>query len=445
MSIHALLACVDGATFRSMPPSSPRLDPRALLRRRVATGAVLTALVVAAFEGTVVTPAMPTIVGELGGMSAYAWVFSAFLIASTAAVLVCGKLADGLGRRPVFLGGMVLFLAGSALCGAATSFGALVAFRVIQGLGAGALQPIAMTISADIYTLEERARIQGIFTGAWGAANVIGPVIGGWLVMHLSWRWVFLVNVPVGVGSMALLLCSYRDPAPAGSRPRARAQGRLVLLPSSSLAVPAVRAGLVASVFAGGILAACSAYVPLWMTTHAQADALDAGAALVPMLVGWALGSSFGVHVLVVRGMRASVGGGFAIATIGAVGLALSVATGASTLWAMAFLALLGLGLGPAASTSLVGPQSCVPWAQRGAVTSVVYALRALGGSVVVAMLGAAGGAEHDAALVRFIALCFLALAGAGAAAWMAPRVLRLDSQPEPDVVAGLCPPAAAE
>jgi predicted MFS family arabinose efflux permease len=338
---------------------------------------------------------------------------------------------------------MVLFLAGSALCGAATSFGALVAFRVVQGLGAGALQPIAMTISADLYTLEERARIQGIFTGAWGAANVVGPVIGGWLVMHLSWRWVFLVNVPVGVLSMVLLLASYRDPARAGSRPALR--GLFVLLPASSLGVPAVRAGMVASVFAGGILAACSAYVPLWMTTHARADALDAGAALVPMLVGWAFGSSFGVRVLVARGMRASVGGGFVIASIGAAGLALSIAAGAPTIWGLASLAWLGLGLGPATSTSLVGPQSCVPWAQRGAVTSAVYALRALGGSVVVAMLGAAGGAEHDAALARFTALFVLALAGVGAAAWMAPRVLRLDPEPEPDGGAGLCPRAAAE
>lgn len=356
---------------------------------------------------------------------------------------MCGKVADALGRRPVFIGGMVLFLAGSALCGAATSFGALVAFRVIQGLGAGALQPIAMTISADIYTLEERARIQGIFTGAWGAANVVGPVIGGWIVMHLSWRWVFLVNVPVGVVSMVLLLASYRDPARVGARPSLR--GLFVLLPASALEMRAVRAGLVASVFAGGILAACSAYVPLWMTTHARADALDAGAALVPMLVGWAFGSSFGVRVLVARGMRSSVGGGFTIALVGAAGLALVVAAGAPIPWAMGCLALLGLGLGPAASTSLVGPQSCVSWAQRGAVTSAVYALRALGGSVVVAMLGAAGGGEHDAALVRFTALCGLALAGVAAAVWMAPRVLRLDAEPEARVGAGLCPPAAAE
>ena len=389
----------------------------------MATAAVLAGLVVAAFEGTVVTPAMPTIVRDLGGMSAYAWVFSAFLIASMLAVLVCGKLADGLGRLPVFVGGMALFLAGSALCGSATSFGALVVFRIVQGLGAGALQPIAMTISADLYTLEERARIQGIFTGAWGAANVLGPVIGGWIVLHLSWRWVFFVNMPVGVVSVALLLASYRDPARVSPGP-VRALGSL--LPRAALRPPAVRAGLVASLFAGGILAACCAYVPLWMTMQAHGDALDAGMALLPLLTGWALGSSFGVRVLVARGMRASVGGGFTIGLAGALGLTFAASQGLPTVYALASLGLLGLGLGPAASTSLVGPQSCVSWDHRGAVTSAVYAARMFGGSVVVAALGPMGGTPHQAAVARFAAVATLALGGMLGATWLAPRVLRI-------------------
>ncbi len=127
-------------------------------------------------------------------------------------VLVCGKLADALGRRPVFVAGMGLFLVGSALCGAAQSIEQLVACRVLQGLGAGAIQPIAMTISADLSALRERVRVQTLFTAAWGSANGIGPLIGGWIVIHASWRWVFLVNVPVGALTVVLLLASYRDP-----------------------------------------------------------------------------------------------------------------------------------------------------------------------------------------------------------------------------------------
>jgi predicted MFS family arabinose efflux permease len=365
-------------------------------------------------------------VNELGGMSAYAWVFSAFLIACTASVLASGKLADAFGRRPVFVGGMVLFLLGSVLCGSAGTFGALVAFRVVQGLGAGAIQPVAMTISADIYTLEERARIQGIFTGAWGAANVLGPIIGGWIVVHASWRWVFWVNVPVGALSVLLLLVSYRDPARDVA---ASLRSLLKPFPAEVLRPPAVSAGLVASLFAGGVLAACSAYVPLWIMTRSNGDALAAGAALVPMLVGWALGSSFGVRVLVARGMRTSVGGGFAIAVVGAVGLALCVANGMPVALALVSLGVLGLGLGPAASTSLVGPQSCVAWQHRGAVTSAVYAARMLGGSLVVAALGPIGGTAEGSALARFAAVALLAVGGMLAAARMAPRVLRVSAR----------------
>ncbi len=439
------------------------------LRRRVATAGVLLGLVVAAFEGTVVTSAMPTIVRELGGLRAYAWVFSAFLVASTLAVLVCGKLADAFGRRPVFVGGMALFLIGSALCGISTSFTQLVAFRVIQGLGAGAIQPVAMTISADIYTLEERARVQALFNGAWGIANVVGPVMGGWIVMHASWRWVFLVNVPVGVLSAALLVGSYRDPvrtrhAPIGAHGALLAGAAVALsslaiepgalggatrvalaavagaavwalwrherrtprpiLPSAALRHPAVRAGLVAGAFVGAILYACAAYIPLWMSAHGTRTALASGLALMPLLVGWAFGSAFGVKVLVRHGMRASVGGGFAIAFAGALGVAAAVGYGLPNVVTFVAMALLGLGTGPAASTSLVAAQSSVAWRYRGAVTSAVYATRMLGGSLAVAALGALGVYGADAATARFVAIALLVFGAMASSLLMAPDTL---------------------
>lgn len=395
-----------------MHPGSPGW----LARRRVALSAVLVGQVVAAFEGTVVTSAMPTIVRELGGLAAYGWVFSSFLLASTAAVLVCGKLADAFGRLPVFLSGMGLFLLGSCLCGGASSFSALVAFRVVQGLGAGALTPIAMTISADLYTLAERARVQALLTSTWGAANVVGPLIGGWIVMHASWRWVFFVNVPVGALAAVLLALSYRDP------PR-RAPGPLFDVPVRD---PAVRAGLVGSAFAGGIIYACTAYVPLWVASEARGDALAAGAALVPLLVGWAFGSSFGVRILIARGMRATVAGAFTIVLLASLALTWAAFSGGAGGMTMATLAVVGLGLGPAASTSLLGPQSAVSWAQRGGVTSAVYAVRMLGGSLAVAVLGNLGGAPREAAVARFAAVVVFAALGAASATLLAPRVLRL-------------------
>jgi MFS family permease len=450
----------------SVGPTSNRVPG---VRRKVATAAVLLGLVVAAFEGTVVTSAMPTIVRELGGMRAYAWVFSSFLVASTLAVLVCGKLADAFGRRPVFVGGMALFLVGSALCGASTSFGLLVAFRVIQGLGAGAIQPVAMTISADLYTLEERARVQALFNGAWGVANVVGPVMGGWIVMHASWRWVFLVNVPVGVLAAALLVGSYRDPVrtrrePIGAHGALLAGAAVALvslgiepgalggptrialagiaaaavwalwrhergttrpiLPAAALRHSAVRSGLVAGAFVGAILYSCAAYIPLWMSAHGTRDALAAGLSLMPLLVGWAFGSSFGVKVLVRKGMRASVGGGFAIAFAGAAGVALAVACGLPVVFALAAMALLGLGTGPAASSSLVAAQSSVAWRYRGAVTSTVYAARMLGGSLAVAALGALGSHAADVASARFAAIAVLAFGAMASSLLMAPGTL---------------------
>jgi MFS family permease len=373
--------------------------------------------VVAAFEGTVVTSAMPTIVRELGGLAAYGWVFSSFLIASTVAVLVCGKLADAFGRLPVFLGGMGLFLVGSCLCGSATTFGGLVAYRVVQGLGAGALTPIAMTISADLYTLVERAKVQALLTSTWGAANVVGPLMGGWIVLHMSWRWVFLVNVPVGALAAGLLAVSYRDP------PRRALTGPLLDVP---LREPTVRAGLVGAAFAGGIIYACTAYVPLWVGGQGRGDPLAAGVALVPLLVGWAFGSSFGVRVLIAKGMRATVAGSFAIVLVAAVVLTMAASAGGTGPLAMVSLAVVGLGIGPAASTSLLGPQTAVSWAQRGGVTSAVYAVRMFGGSMVVALLGELGGSSREASVGRFAAVAFLAASGALTAVMLAPRVLRI-------------------
>jgi MFS family permease len=431
---------------------------------------VLLALVVAAFESTVVTSAMPTIAADLGGLDIYPWVFSAFLLASMVGVLVCGKLADALGRRPVFVAGMGLFLVGSALCGAAQSIEQLVAFRVLQGLGAGAIQPIAMTISADLYTLQERVRVQSVFTAAWGGANALGPLIGGWIVMHASWRWAFLVNVPIGVVTVILLVASYRDPprarrGPIGAggvllagataalalvalEPEGRAgttwgtgvrvgagvlavalgaalafqqrRSEAPILPGSLLPDPVVRTGVAGGVFAGGLLYACTAYVPLWLTLQQHQSALTAGAALMPLLVGWAVGSTFGVGVLVRWGMRVSVGGGFAVAGVGAAALCFAALQGLGPAWTFAALALLGLGLGPAASTSLVAPQSHVAWRYRGMITSTIYASRMLGGSVAVAVLGA-GGAGGATPVWRFVGILVIAVAALVTVGTMAP------------------------
>src|SRR5262249_7271343 len=172
---------------------------------------LLLSLSMAAMEMTVVSTAMPTVVGDLGGIHYYSWVFTAYLLTSTVTVPIYGKLADLYGRKPVLLAGIGVFLLGSMASGLSRSIGALIAFRALQGLGAGAMQPTTLTIVGDIYNLEERAKMQGVFGAVWGIAGLIGPLLGGIIVKYLSWHWVFFINVPAGIASAALLMGSLHE------------------------------------------------------------------------------------------------------------------------------------------------------------------------------------------------------------------------------------------
>src|SRR5215208_1029131 len=169
--------------------------------RQLVTAAVMLGLFLAALEATAVAAALPTAVGEMGGVARYSWVFSAYLLTSTTTVPLFGKFADLYGRKRTYYVGVVLFLLGSALSGMSGSITQMVVFRAIQGLGAGGVLPVAITISADIYTLEERGRVQGLFSGVWALASLLGPLLGGIITDALSWRWVFYINIPFGLAS----------------------------------------------------------------------------------------------------------------------------------------------------------------------------------------------------------------------------------------------------
>lgn len=184
---------------------------RASSHRPLATAALVLAMCLAAVEATIVATAMPSIVAALGGFAAYSWVFSAYLLAEAVSIPLYGKLADLFGRKPVFLLGMALFLAGTVLCGLARSMSQLIAFRCVQGLGAGAVMPVAATIVGDLYSPEERPKVQGALNSVWAVASVAGPVLGGFILEHLAWPWIFFVNVPFGLASAALLMLFFRE------------------------------------------------------------------------------------------------------------------------------------------------------------------------------------------------------------------------------------------
>lgn len=167
--------------------------------RKWVTVCLMAAMFLSAMEATIVATAMPTIVGNLGGFSQFTWVFSIFLLTQAASIPIYGKLADLYGRKPVFAVGTGLFVIGSALCGLADSMPTLIAFRALQGLGAGAVQPIATTIIGDLYPGPERAKVQGLLSSMWAIAAIVGPALGGLLVQTIGWPWIFELNVPLGI------------------------------------------------------------------------------------------------------------------------------------------------------------------------------------------------------------------------------------------------------
>src|SRR3954453_18532580 len=178
-------------------------------------GAVLAAVMsttsLVALDSTVLATAVPTIVKEIGGFSQFPWLFSIYLLTSAVAPPLCGRVADTHGRRPVLLLGIGVFLAGSVVCAVAPGMGVLIAGRAVQGIGAGAVQPVSLTIVGDLYSVAERARVQGYLASVWGMSAVVGPAVGGLFSQYASWRWIFVINLPVGVAAAWLLVRAYHE------------------------------------------------------------------------------------------------------------------------------------------------------------------------------------------------------------------------------------------
>src|SRR3972149_6711400 len=165
----------------------------------------------AAMDAAGVGTAMPTVIASLGGLESYSWVFSAYVLASTASTPIAGKLSDLYGRKLFFLLGVGLFLFGSALCGAAQTMEQLIAFRAIQGLGGGILFPITLAIIGSIFPPERRGQMQGVMSSVWGVARVVGPALGGFIVDYASWGWGFYVNIPLGIMSIAMVIFNMKE------------------------------------------------------------------------------------------------------------------------------------------------------------------------------------------------------------------------------------------
>ncbi|GAX91846.1 MDR family MFS transporter [Effusibacillus lacus] len=404
--------------------------------RKAVVLAVMLTNFLAAVDVTIVGTAMPTIVGKLGGLALISWVFSAYLLTSSVSTPIYGKLADLFGRKIMFTIGAAIFLIGSTLCGMAGSMLALVIGRAVQGLGAGAVMAIATTILGDLFTVEERGRIQGLFSGVWGFAAIVGPALGGLIIDWLSWPWVFYINLPIGLLGVLILWFSLHEQIDkkshsidyGGALTLTTSMTALLLvilqgaqwtwtnpatLALSSLALLGLIAFLMierrakepivplelfknkviaisnaTSFLVGAVLLGVTSYIPLYVQEVLGRTPTEAGFTLTPMSVAWMIGSVYGGRNMVTWGFRRLAYLGVAFITAGSVFL--SMLTPESGRWfGMILMSILGLGLGMATLAFTVAIQSEVDWNRRGIATASNMFIRSLGSSIGVAIMGA--------------------------------------------------------
>jgi EmrB/QacA subfamily drug resistance transporter len=392
--------------------------------------AILLSMFMAAMEATVVATAMPTTVAELHGLELYGWVSAAYLLATTVTIPLWGKLSDQWGRKQTLLAGLAVFLAGSVACALAPSMALLIAFRVVQGVGSGALQPVAMTVVGDIFTLEERGRIQGVFGAVWGFAAIVGPLLGGFIVHTLSWRWVFWINVPPCLLSAWLLALFYaHEPEGAASQARLDFAGAaylsgavlfllagvggvlpVVLLPLAVLLlvlfvrterraeqpilpltlfrVPAIAGSSVCSALMGAAMMALITYTPLFAQATRHVTPTEAGATIAPMLVGWPLASAISGRILPRVGYRLLVRVGLSVVGVATLAAYEVVATGSSLFALRVAMFCFGAGMGVANTALIIAVQQSVSWRERGVATASTIFFRNVGGAVAAGGLG---------------------------------------------------------
>jgi EmrB/QacA subfamily drug resistance transporter len=386
-------------------------------------------MAMAAMEMTIVSTAMPTIVGELGGLSLYAWVAAVYLLTSTVTVPLYGKLSDLVGRKPVLLAGIAVFLVGSVACGVARTMPVLIAARALQGLGAGAMQPMAMTIIGDLFDIRERARVQPWFGAVWAVAGLAGPLLGGFLVKELGWPSVFWINIPIGILAMGVLgfafvenvkrrrakidfagaallsacvvaiLLAAEGIAPVPLAAFAAFSLALFIWVERRAAEPVVPLDLFTtrvlglanalSAVVGGVMIAVAMFVPLWVQAVAKGSPTDAGSAIAPMVIGWPVAAYFAGRLLPRLGYRPIIL--FGLATIGASSVALALAIGGtSSPWLVrGITTAMGVGMGCASTALIIVVQSMVPWEKRGVATAAMMFARTIGGTLAVGILGA--------------------------------------------------------
>jgi EmrB/QacA subfamily drug resistance transporter len=432
-------------TARSRAPEASGVRRDA--HRRPILIALMVTMALSAVDNTIVATAVPEVVRDLGGFTLFSWVFSGYLLTQTVSIPIYGKLADQWGRKPILIVGTVIFLTGSALCASSWNMVSLIGFRGLQGLGAGSIMATVNTLAGDLYELKDRGRVQGWLSSVWGISAVFGPTLGGSLAQYASWRWIFLINLPLGAAAI-VMIARYLHEQVARTRHRIDAAGALAVLVAAGALVFGLLQGGVAwgwlsppsiAVFAVAAVATAAAVLaerraaepilPPWLwrqrmlagsaltalglgllvigpttflPTYGQLvlglGAVAAGAVLATMSFGWPLATSQSARLFLRLGFRdtALIG---AVICLAAVAVFLAFPARAPVWEPATSTFVLGAGLGLLSVCTVVGPQSTVGWDQRGVVTGSVMFCRYLGQSLGAAIFGAIFNASLNATL----------------------------------------------
>jgi EmrB/QacA subfamily drug resistance transporter len=399
--------------------------------------ALMLVTALASFESTVVSTAMPTIIGDLHGLPLYSWVFSLYLLSATVMMPLFGSLADLHGRRRVLLVALTLFLAGALCCAAARSMTQLIAARTLQGLGAAGLVPISLTVVADLYELRERPRVQGIFSAIWASAGLIGPLVGAWLTVSFGWRSIFSINLPLGALAFTLVATQMRESRARSPLPfdylgaallavavsalllatlhrggdqdmggfargsllalalaallllvRSQKRAAHPLLPPALFTRAETAAPYLAGVLLGTTIFGVDTFVPLFVQGARGGTATAAGAVVTPVILMWAVSASLAARTILGHGFRRSARIGALLVLAGFALLLTAVLREWSVLTISLACALIGCGLGFSSLPQILAVQHAVAEKDRGVATSLVPFMRAIGGAVGVGALG---------------------------------------------------------
>jgi len=400
------------------------------------TAGLLAALFVGALDVTVVATAMPHITAELQGISLMSWIFSIYTLTTCVATPIFGKLADLFGRKAVFVVGMLIFIIGSVLCGMAMSMEALVWFRAVQGIGAGALTTVCFTIVGDIYPGEQRARMMGVFGSVWSVAGLLGPLVGGYFVDQVSWRWIFYINMPIG--AIALLLVgvylhesferkpskidywgaatftislsallyallsggetySWGSPVMIGLFVTSavflllflwiESRATEPMIPLSIFKIRVLNAINISGFLAFSISLGITVYAPVWIQSVLGYSATFSGFAVMPMSLAWPLSSVIVGRIMYRIGIKASVVFGSLVVLAASIWLVALTIQSSLLSW-IGIVVVLGVGMGFLSTPQTVIVQSVVGWEMRGVANASNTLVRSLGQTVGIAVFG---------------------------------------------------------